>query len=71
MVFIFNLTINCNADLMIVSLFSPLFCSDVRWSFFVPKGCMTIVMEDLHKNEMKFAEYERSRDETAKLALRR
>jgi len=32
--------------------------------------CMTIVMEDLRKNEMKFAEYERSRDETAKLALR-
>ena len=32
---------------------------------------MTIVMEELEKHERKFAEYERSRDETSKLALRR
>ena len=56
---------------MPVCLFSPVLFLMLGGYVFVSKGCMTIVMEDLRKNEMKFAEYERSRDETAKLALRR
>ncbi|XP_065067794.1 E3 ubiquitin-protein ligase LRSAM1-like [Rhopilema esculentum] len=32
--------------------------------------CMTIVMQELEKHQEKFAEYERSRDNTSKLALR-